>query len=51
MKRIHYLAAIGLSAMIVSSCTNDEVMSTVSKPNVIGFKAMANKSSRADGSV
>ncbi len=51
MKRIHYLAAIGLSAMIVSSCTNDEVMSTVSEPNVIGFKAMANKSSRADGSV
>lgn len=47
MKQIHYLAAIALGALIVSSCSSDEVVSSVEEPNVISFKAMANKSSRS----
>lgn len=47
MKQIHYLAAIALGALIVSSCSSDEVVSSVEEPNAISFKAMANKSSRS----
>ncbi len=51
MKHLHYLAAIALGATVLSSCSNDEVVSAPAEPNVIGFKAMANKTSRAAGEV
>lgn len=51
MKHLHYLAAIALGVTVLSSCSNDEVVSAPAEPNVIGFKAMANKTSRADAEV
>lgn len=48
MKHLNYLAAFVMSAAMLSSCSNDDVISAPAEPNVIGFKAMANKTSRAE---
>lgn len=47
MKRINYLAALAVCAMTFTGCSNDEVISSVENPGVIGFNAMANKTGRA----
>lgn len=46
MKKIHLIAAVALGAMTLTGCSNDEVESSNVKSQAIGFKAMANKSSR-----
>lgn len=47
MKKIHLIAAVALGAMTLTGCSNDEVESSNVKSQAIGFKAMANKSSRS----
>lgn len=47
MKQINYLAALAVCAMTFTGCSNDEVISSVENPGVIGFNAMANKTGRA----
>lgn len=48
MNKFHYLAAVAISAMTFTGCSNDEVISSSEKSQTIGFNAMANKTGRAD---
>lgn len=49
MKHLHYLAALAIGSLMLASCANDEVVSAPTTPQkAIDFKAMANKSTRAD---
>lgn len=46
MNKFHYLAAVATSAMMLASCSTDEVLSSAENPQTISFDAMANKPSR-----
>lgn len=49
MKHLHYLAVVAVGSLMLASCSNDEVVSSPTTPQkAIDFKAMANKSTRAD---
>lgn len=49
MKQLHYLAVLAAGSLLLASCSNDEVVSVPTMPQkAIDFKAMANKSTRAD---
>lgn len=48
MKHLHYFVALAMGATMLGSCSNDNIVDAPAEPNVIGFKAMANKTSRAE---
>ncbi|MBO4943491.1 MAG: fimbrillin family protein [Muribaculaceae bacterium] len=48
MKHLHYFIALAMGATMLGSCSNDNIVDAPAEPNVIGFKAMANKTSRAE---
>lgn len=49
MKYSYYFAVAAFGSLMLASCSNDEVISTPDAPTqAIEFKAMANKSTRAD---
>lgn len=52
MNKFRYFAALVCGTMMLTGCSNEEVLATYEAPTqAIGFKAMANKSGRADGEV